>query len=175
MLRSPRSALIHEAAAGRASAAQAWCARPRGAACAKAESPRVRPRASPWQPGHPCTGKHHAPGSILPLLFLLWGIVGSVGSWEAALPWPVAGGVPLLHCWLLRWASRDGNCAGPPNAGMFWQLPQQEAGCRGVPGGWGELHPGAGPLSHGAEQPREPQRVCMAWLGVVVVPRAAGR
>lgn len=86
-----------------------------------------------------------------------------------------------MHCWLLRWANRGGDCAGPPGAGCFGSSLSKKLGaegCRGaiLPGGWGELHPGAGPLSHGAEQPREPQRACVppAPLGVVV-PRAPGK
>lgn len=112
-------------------------------------------------------------GPILPLLFHLW---GTAGSWEAALPRPVVGGVPLLHAGCSDGRAEVGIVQGPLTRDVL-AAPSARSWVQrgaGVPGGWGELHPGAGPLSHGAEQPRELQCMCMVWLGVVV-PRALGR
>lgn len=89
MLRSPRGALIHEAAAGRASAAQAWRARPRGAACAKAESPRAGLTPRPGSLGIPAqeSSGTNSPSALPPVGD--GGVVGSssatAGGWRGAL------------------------------------------------------------------------------------------
>lgn len=36
-----------------------------------------------------------------------------------------------MHCWLLRWASRDGNGAGPPNVGCFGSSLSKKLGAEG--------------------------------------------